>query len=103
MSEITVTQEESGRTIRASVGDIVLIKLSENPTTGYRWRIEAARGLVLSNDDFAPGSGVGAAGERTVRFAAASPGLANITMTLRRPWETVPQARFELAVDVTLS
>jgi len=100
--EITVTQERSGGTIRASVGDIVVIKLNENPSTGYRWHIEAAHGLVPSNDDFTPGSGVGAAGERTVRFAAASPGLANITMALRRPWETVAQARFELAVDVTL-
>jgi inhibitor of cysteine peptidase len=98
--EIAVTQDESGGTISVSPGDTVLIKLHENPTTGYRWHIEAAHGLVLTDDDFVAGVGVGAGGERRFRFAAASPGRASIAMSLGRFWDTSPQARFELSVDV---
>ena len=34
---LTLTQEESGKTVILSAGETAAIQLPENPTTGYSW------------------------------------------------------------------
>jgi predicted secreted protein len=102
MAELVLTQTQSGIRVSAAPGDVIVIRLAEHPTTGYRWQVENAAGMVLTRDDFtvsssAPGTG----GERTFRFAVQQSGTAQIVLSLRRPWETgvVPTARFEVTVE----
>src|SRR5207245_7626453 len=103
MAELVLTQTQSGKYVSAAPGDVIVIRLAEHPTTGYRWQVEHAAGLVLTGDDFtvssnAPGTG----GERAFRFAAQQSGTARIALSLRRQWEagTAPAARFEVTVEV---
>ena len=103
MAELVLTQTQSGICVSAAPEDVIVIRLAEHPTTGYRWQVENAAGLVLTGDDFtlsssAPGTG----GERTFRFAVQQSGTGRIALSLRRPWEagTAPAARFEVTVEV---
>jgi|SRR5215813_9286860 len=103
MAELVLTQTQSGIHVSAAPADVIVIRLAERPTTGYRWQVENAAGLVLTGDDFtvsssAPGTG----GERTFRFAVQQSGIVQIALSLRRPWEgdTAPASRFEVTVEV---
>ena len=103
MAELVLTQTQSGIRVSAAPADVIVIRLAEHPTTGYRWQVENAAGLVLTGDDFtlsssAPGTG----GERTFRFAVQQSGTAQIALSLRRPWEgdTAPATRFEVTIEV---
>jgi inhibitor of cysteine peptidase len=103
MSEIVVSEAHNSGTVSVNVGDVVIIRLQENPTTGYRWQIDAAIGVTLTGDEFsgvssAPGSG----GERKLSFTAPASGTFHVQATLRRDWEqgVAPQARFAIAIQV---
>ena len=103
MAEVVLTQTQSGICISAAPEDVIVIRLAEHPTTGYRWQVENATGLMLTGDDFtlsssAPGTG----GERVFRFAVQQSGTAQIALSLRRPWEgdTAPATRFEVTIEV---
>jgi predicted secreted protein len=103
MAELVLTQTQSGIRVSAAPEDVIVIRLAEHPTTGYRWQVENAAGMVLTRDDFTVSSSApGAGGERTFRFAVQQSGTAQIVLSLRRPWETgtMPTARFEVTVEV---
>lgn len=103
MAEFVVTQTENGGRVSASAGDFIVIRLSENPTTGYRWHVDTAGSLRLVEDGFTAASGaLGAGGERVFRFAAMAPGISMVEVTLRRSWEvgTAAQAQFRVMVEV---
>lgn len=73
-------------------GDEVVLRLEENPTTGYRWQIaqSGAGELGLVDDRFVPGAGdtaPGAGGHRIVRFVGRQPGEVRLEAVLRRSWE----------------
>ena len=70
MAELVLTQTQSGIRVSAAPADVIVIRLAEHPTTGYRWQVENAAGLVLTGDDFTlSSSALGTGGERTFRFA----------------------------------
>jgi inhibitor of cysteine peptidase len=103
MAELILTQTQSGTCINVAPEDVIVIQLAEHPTTGYRWQVESAAGLVRTGDDFTVSSRApGTAGERTFRFAVQRSGTARLALSLRRPWEagTAPAARFEITVKV---
>jgi inhibitor of cysteine peptidase len=101
VTEIQLTQANSGQTVQARTGDVVVVRLAENPTTGYRWTV--THGPAPSDDTFsAAGGATGAGGERVLRFTVTGPMTTQVRAVLRRQWETdaPPQARFEIAIDV---
>ncbi len=103
MAELVLTQTQSGICVSAVPEDVIVIRLAEHPTTGYRWQVENATGLVLTGDDFTVSSSTpGTGGERAFRFAVQQSGTARIALSLRRPWEAgaAPAARFEVTVEV---
>jgi inhibitor of cysteine peptidase len=71
------------------VGEDLVLELSENPTTGYRWQLQVS-GDALS--ETAPStyarssSAIGGGGQRTFRLIAKKPGIARIHATLSRAW-----------------
>ena len=91
MAARTLTQADSGKSIVVAPGDLITIRLPENPTTGYRWAVDKAdtAAVSLQNEDFTPpaGGGVGAGGEKTVTFEAKKAGSAEITLKRWRDWE----------------
>ncbi len=79
--------------ISVSAGDTFVIKLDENPTTGYKWSFTVSDDSVieLSKDEYMQenqDSGVvGAGGTRVLTFKAKAAGSAQINMVYERSWE----------------
>jgi inhibitor of cysteine peptidase len=104
MAQHLLTQAQHGGALHAAVGDDVLLRLPENPTTGYRWEFSLPAGLSQAADDFAAAGGApGGGGERVVRLQATAPGRHTVTAALRRSWDAggPPQASFSATIEVT--
>ncbi|HXX11886.1 MAG TPA: protease inhibitor I42 family protein [Burkholderiales bacterium] len=105
MADIVVTEADLGRKMTARVGDTVVVRLPENPTTGFRWALASPQGdvLDLAHDDFQASeqTGVGAGGLRVFRFGAKHAGSGRIELKLTRAWESgPPKAAFSVDVKV---
>jgi len=87
---VDLGEESNGREISLNVGDTVILRLPENPTTGYRWTLEKDGSPVCSKigDSFVPpaDSRPGSPGTHEWRFRAEKPGAAAVEMRLIRKW-----------------
>jgi predicted secreted protein len=77
---------------RASPGDHVVIRLAETPTSGFRWELDEydSEALQPAGDEFAPASDdrMGGGGTREFRFVVAGVASSDVSLSLRRAWET---------------
>lgn len=94
--------EETSDTVRLRVRRTAAVSLAENPSTGYRWRLNPGesrnlRILGVADSGFARPAGnrpaVGAAGVRRFQIAARRPGNAVVVFDYARPWERGAPAR----------
>lgn len=98
---------DNGQTISVKVGDLILLRLDENPTTGYQWQLEPLdeRVLELSGTSFelSPSPTIGSGGTREFRFTARAAGHARIALKHWQPWsgESSVTQRFSVGVDVS--
>ncbi|MEA1870892.1 MAG: protease inhibitor I42 family protein, partial [Candidatus Bipolaricaulota bacterium] len=91
-------EESDGQTIALREGDLLLIALPGNPTTGYEWeQTNSEEESILSplegldyQPQSAPAGTVGSGGTFFFRFKADSAGESDLTFTYRRPWEEGP-------------
>lgn len=106
MSEILITQPDRGSTVEANQGDVIVVHLEENLTTGYGWEIGVIDSSIIEllDSDYSetPGISMGRGGTRTFRFRAKSSGRGPIQLRLRRSWEPVDSAieHFEVNIRV---
>ena len=105
MAEIEIGENQNGQAISVKNGDVLVIRLPENPTTGFRWNVKEADPnlLTLQSDDFSPATegGAGGGGVRLFRFVAAGSGESALTLDLARIWEpTRPRSQFGLRLSV---
>ncbi|HEV7692942.1 MAG TPA: protease inhibitor I42 family protein [Hyphomonadaceae bacterium] len=89
---IEMSVNNSGQTQAVPLGEEILVRLPENPTTGYQWQVSfSGSGEVASiGDSFEAGtasSAPGAAGHRILRFKATRPGAVKLALVERRAWE----------------
>ena len=87
-----------------AVGGRGLVRLSETPSTGFRWQYELTEHSVLEflEDRYvSSASGPGAGGKREFLFQGAHSGSVIIRFLLRRPWET-GAAHKELGLSVSV-
>jgi inhibitor of cysteine peptidase len=89
-------------TVGVAVGDVVVIRLPENTTSGYVWSVgELSGGLEPAGEELVPpGAGAGAAGERVVRVRAVAPGAAVVVLVYAREWEPSPVEQRRVRVTV---
>lgn len=91
MSEITILDSDRGKTFEAHVGNLIAIRLAENPTTGYRWEMSGVDHelveFLLSDYLVAPATALGTGGMRIFYFKAKSTGTGQIELRRRRSWE----------------
>jgi len=101
---VQIDHSADGSTVNLLPGRSLIIRLPENPTTGYRWAVESGGGMTLVSDDFSPTmAGVGAGGTRTLQWSSSAPGNHRITLALRRPWEAAEAAIQRFAVNINVS
>jgi inhibitor of cysteine peptidase len=107
MTEVVLGETDSGRQVETAAGSRVLVRLPENPSTGYRWQLEPFKGdaVRLESDDYQhmPSASVpGAGGVRIFTFLAQSPGTVLLRLRLKRPWESkaADAKTFEVTVQV---
>jgi inhibitor of cysteine peptidase len=102
---VRVGENDSGQEIALRIGQILEIRLPENPTTGFRWR-HGSRGepaCVLDGDSFEPMEGPpGTGGANRWLFRAERVGVSAIELFYERKWEQERKAAriFRLRVSV---
>jgi inhibitor of cysteine peptidase len=107
VSEVLVGPEDSGKRIAVGQGRRVILRLPENPSTGYRWELQSFAGdtLELQADRYQPPAVLspGAGGFHLFELIARAPGQAFLRLRLTRPWEaeTVDAEMFDVAVTVS--
>lgn len=83
-------ESHDGQEIAVSLGETVEVCLPENPTTGFRWRVEWAGDAVGEplDDHYDPPDGPpGASGRHCWRYRVARPGAARLSFQARRAWD----------------
>ena len=96
---------DAGTSRSVSVGDLVSVRLPENPTTGYRWQPDSEPddvGLKVVDDRF-EGAELprGAGGDRVLVFEAVGAGSARLHLGKRRSWGSGPPIEeFSVELDV---
>lgn len=100
-----LSQGDSGRTVDLRVGELLLLRLDDSPTTGFTWTVSRFDDrLALVSEDFsrgawrAPGSG----GSRTWTFVARQSGVAGLELKRWREWEGEGSVIERFAVTVRI-
>jgi inhibitor of cysteine peptidase len=103
---VTVGPAANGSRRVLQRGDLLVVRLPSNPSTGYAWAVCSGTGRVLSDAGrqyVPPKTGlVGAPGTAVLRFRAAATGKTVLRLAYRRSWkQSAPAARtFVLRVTV---
>jgi inhibitor of cysteine peptidase len=91
VAELGLTRVDSGKTFEVHSDDMIVTRLPENPTTGYRWAIDEIdeEALKLEESGFAliSGADIGGTGERRLSFKAKRTGTTHVELKLWREWE----------------
>ena len=107
---VEIAKTDSGKHARVPVGQLILIRLPGNPTTGFQWRVAAVGGQsvrLLSEPKYVPaanpGGLVGAGGVFWFKFQAVAPGTTKIKLIYDRPWEKghAPADAFQITVEAS--
>ena len=85
VSTITLTRADSGKVVKLRVGDILVLHLDENPTTGYRWAMETRdeEMVALQSAVYVHSR----SGQRRLTFHAKKAGSVPLQLKLWRAWE----------------
>ncbi|MDH4209095.1 MAG: protease inhibitor I42 family protein [Anaerolineae bacterium] len=120
--EIRLSAEDQGRLLQLHEGEVLVISLEANPSTGYGWEVEQASllaqgsaTLVQTGDEFLepePTGGprnqqetpalplLGAPTTQVLRFQAVREGKTSLRLVYRRPWENpLPSGTFFLELE----
>lgn len=105
--QISLTSKDNLATIKASKGDTIVLKLDENPSTGYHWIIEFSGGLKITSDAYKQRSGtqnlVGAGGTHTWTIDVAESGTQAIIGAYRAPGQPgAPESAFSKTFQVVI-
>lgn len=107
--KVELTAADAGKSVRAAVGNLIVITLQSNPSTGYNWELRDFDYGVAdfhSSETVAADNGnvlFGAPTRTVVTLQAVKPGSQEITLVYRRLWEPPEQVaetfKFQLLVD----
>ncbi len=94
-----------GRTVDLAMGQVMELRLEENPTTGFRWSVVsdgAPACEVVASRFQAKGTAPGRGGEHAWQFRAVRAGECDIELLYRRAWDqsAEPARVFKVRVRV---
>ena len=94
--EIVVTEDDDGCRVEMRDGQILVVDLPANPSTGYTWDVATAtsgRIRRIGEPEFEPkASLLGAPGREILRFMMLEPGETVLSLVYRRPWNRTDAA-----------
>jgi inhibitor of cysteine peptidase len=101
---MVIDERASGSTVHLHIGAELELRLDENPTTGFRWSLDAsgAPAVAVSGDRYdalAPGV-AGAGGVHVWQFAARHAGAGRVELSYRRRFGGTVGRTFVLNVEV---
>ena len=109
MASHNLTEADNGKTIDLDTGDMLVIRLAGNPSTGYSWEaqdldaqvLKQVREVEFDSTESPPGL-VGAGGTLILTFEAIESGTVPLTLVYHRPWEVdaAPLQTFSVTVTV---
>ena len=95
-----------GANMELKTGDTFYVKLNENPTTGFSWKMNITDGLAVVSDEYIATDTelVGAGGVHEWEIQAVDYGTQQVTAVYMRSWEnaTGDEQRFEFTVEVVM-
>ncbi|MBN1133916.1 MAG: protease inhibitor I42 family protein [Methanosarcinaceae archaeon] len=100
----TYGEDNDQDTVYGIKGDIIIVELEENPTTGYSWNLTYSEGLELSEDNYTQENNteemVGAGGFHQWTFKLTDTGEQKISAVYMKPWEerTGDENTFDLTI-----
>ena len=105
MTDYELLREHNGQTVELHRGDTLVIRLPDNPTTGFRWAVDSFDSEVmtrLQEEYSSASSAIGGGGLRRFAFQASSTGSSVIALKLWRSWEGEGsvRSRFQVTVKV---
>ena len=90
----TLTPLDNGHEVAVAVGQVLIVKLPSNPTTGYSWSLPSgAEPAILKKAGEpaftreSPFGIIGAGGTEIWRFRATKAGRQTLRLDYARPWE----------------
>jgi C1A family cysteine protease len=102
-AEVFLDESDAGQRITLHAGQVLVLNLEANPSTGYLWRVEAgAEGIVrqVGGYEFEPESHLlGAPGIQRLRLAPVGAGQATLRLAYRRAWEEMALKTFVVEVE----
>ena len=109
--EVNVDEADDGGQIELEQGQILVVTLQSNPTTGYSWEKAENQEPILeqigetefkqTETNWPPV--IGAGGWEIFRFKAMSPGKMALQIVYRRPWEEDVEPVDSFSLDVTIN
>lgn len=106
MTNLELVREHNGETVELQRGDTLVIRLPDNPTTGFRWAVDSLDSDVMTQvegDYSSASSAIGSGGVRCFAFQAKGVGTSVITLKLWRSWEGDRSARSRFRVTVNVN
>ena len=104
MATVALTEADDGKAVAVRAGDEIVVRLPENPTTGYRWQVERADDALQADADsfeLAPHPQVGSGGIRSFRFRVSAGLRQRLAIDHRQAWdESSVIDRFRVDLDV---
>ncbi len=94
--ELQIGMKENEKIINLKVGQIFILELPSNPSTGYQWEVFEIDNTLLKpigKSEFTSSTKsqiVGAPGIEKFKFKAIKKGKTKLTLQYKRPWENKP-------------
>ncbi len=103
---LILNRADHNRIAELRVGERLIVRLPENPTTGYTWAIDEtdSRSLALGSTDYTPpetGS-IGVRGQRAFVFTVRQPGEVVLKLKYWRFWEGDASATEHYVVNLRI-
>lgn len=86
----TIIKSQNGSTIKVNKGDHLQLKLEENATTGYRWKLDHYNKnmfRISEKDELGSGEGIGAGHVKIYDITILSDDAAELNLSLQNQWE----------------
>lgn len=103
----TLTASDNGGQIKVKTGDLIVIQLEGNPSTGYTWEaqnLDVAMFEMLGEPEFKSDNPdlVGSGGTLTLTFKTLKAGTATLNLVYHRPWEADVEPLDTFSITVTI-